>query len=66
MGRYVRRGKKYEREGEVSVEQLLKGELMRRQYLIPWARYGEPPSLALDKKEGDELWRWVEEQVKGF
>ncbi|TFK96602.1 NAD-P-binding protein [Pterulicium gracile] len=33
-------------------------------YLIPWAREGRPNPRTNDEKTGDELWTWLEEQVK--
>jgi retinol dehydrogenase-12 len=36
---------------------------MSFQYLIPWARMGNPNPVALDKRLGEELWKWLEEQV---
>ncbi|KAL5478707.1 RDH1_1 [Sanghuangporus weigelae] len=33
-------------------------------HLIPWARVGEPLAHAKDPKEAEELWNWLEEQVK--
>ncbi|KAH8115062.1 NAD-binding protein [Phellopilus nigrolimitatus] len=33
-------------------------------YLIPWARLGEPRADTQDPKTGEQLWDWLEEQVK--
>ncbi|KAF9021999.1 NAD(P)-binding protein [Hymenopellis radicata] len=33
-------------------------------YLIPWARLSEPSPLSRDHKLGEEVWTWLEEQVK--
>ncbi|KAG6815736.1 hypothetical protein H0H87_011847 [Tephrocybe sp. NHM501043] len=33
-------------------------------YLAPWTRLGSPQPTALDPKLGNELWEWLDEQVK--
>jgi len=40
------------------------GRELNGKYLIPWARVGEPSSVANDPKLSAELWTWLEEQVK--
>ncbi|CAA7262941.1 unnamed protein product [Cyclocybe aegerita] len=39
------------------------GADMNGQFLIPWARPAALPSGARDPKLGEELWKWLEEQV---
>ncbi|KAJ7496943.1 hypothetical protein FB451DRAFT_208351 [Mycena latifolia] len=34
------------------------------QFLIPWARLCEANLLADDKKNGEDLWEWLEEQIR--
>lgn len=34
------------------------------QYLVPWARLGEPLKETQDEKAGAQLWDWLEAQVK--
>ncbi|KAH6912196.1 hypothetical protein BKA70DRAFT_1266949 [Coprinopsis sp. MPI-PUGE-AT-0042] len=36
---------------------------MNGKYLIPWARYGNANPVAQDPKLGEDLWKWLEEQV---
>ncbi len=36
------------------------------QYLRPWARPGAPNRVALDVKEQEKLWSWLEDQVKEY
>lgn len=33
-------------------------------YLIPWARVGDTRQDVKDPKAAEELWKWLEEQVK--
>jgi hypothetical protein len=33
-------------------------------YLWPWARIGKAPAQAQDEKLQEEVWKWLEEQVK--
>ena len=33
-------------------------------YLIPWARVGDTRADAKDPKTAEELWKWLEDQVK--
>ena len=33
-------------------------------YLIPWARVGDTRADAKDTKTAEELWKWLEDQVK--
>jgi retinol dehydrogenase-12 len=50
--------------GEVSIIPFAccpRGSCYTPQYLIPWARVGEPRSN--DPELGRELWTWFEEQV---
>ncbi|VDB84628.1 unnamed protein product [Peniophora sp. CBMAI 1063] len=35
-------------------------------FLVPWARAGPLPPLAKDPAAGEKLWKWLEEQCKGF
>ena len=37
---------------------------LHRQFLIPWARYGRCREEAYDPKVGEDLWEWLQEQVK--
>lgn len=37
---------------------------MNGEYLIPWARVGPMKKSARDPKLGEQLWNWLEEQVK--
>ncbi|CAE6491655.1 unnamed protein product [Rhizoctonia solani] len=41
------------------------GETHNGQFLIPWARLGDPGQYGRDEKLGEKLWVWLEEQVKG-
>ena len=34
------------------------------QYFVPWARISTPRKETQDPKVGEELWNWLEEQVK--
>jgi hypothetical protein len=36
------------------------------QYLWPWARIGPPPKIAEDTNLQEQVWSWLEEQVKAF
>ncbi|OJT05183.1 hypothetical protein TRAPUB_4008 [Trametes pubescens] len=36
------------------------------QYLRPWARVSQPNQLAMNTKEQEKLWTWLEEQVKAY
>jgi len=40
------------------------GAELNGKYLIPWARVGQATSAANDAKASEELWVWLEEQVK--
>ncbi|KAF5371110.1 hypothetical protein D9758_004259 [Tetrapyrgos nigripes] len=42
------------------------GAEMNGQYLVPWARVGKPSAATEDQKQSEELWNWLEEQVKGI
>ncbi|KAH9859054.1 NAD-P-binding protein [Lenzites betulinus] len=35
-------------------------------YLQPWARLAEPNAVALDEKEQEKLWTWLEEQITPY
>ena len=37
---------------------------MNGEYLVPWARVGPVRKDVRDPKAGEELWKWLEEQVK--
>lgn len=37
---------------------------MFEQYFTAWARLGEPSPKAGDARLGEELWNWLEDQVK--
>jgi retinol dehydrogenase 12 len=39
-------------------------EFSREKYLGPWARVRRPKKISGDPKLGQELWTWLEEQVK--
>ncbi|KAF9559167.1 NAD(P)-binding protein [Agrocybe pediades] len=39
------------------------GADLNGEYLIPWARIGHANPAAEDRKLGEELWKWMEEQV---
>ncbi|KAH6912195.1 hypothetical protein BKA70DRAFT_1266946 [Coprinopsis sp. MPI-PUGE-AT-0042] len=39
------------------------GASMNGKYLVPWARYGNANPAAQDPKLGEDLWKWLEEQV---
>ena len=34
------------------------------QFMVPWARVGEAKKETNDPKKQEELWAWLEEQVK--
>jgi retinol dehydrogenase-12 len=36
------------------------------QYLIPWARVGNPQANTLTPENGTKLWAYLEEQIKNF
>ncbi|KAF5350745.1 hypothetical protein D9758_010401 [Tetrapyrgos nigripes] len=40
------------------------GANMNGKYLKPWARMGKTSRAAEDTKQSEELWKWLEEQVK--
>ncbi|KAI0630118.1 NAD-P-binding protein [Trametes polyzona] len=42
------------------------GASLNGKYLLPWARVGEPNRLAYNEQVQDELWAWLEEQVRPF
>ncbi|KII95295.1 hypothetical protein PLICRDRAFT_48258 [Plicaturopsis crispa FD-325 SS-3] len=39
------------------------GAALNGQYIIPWARLGRARGNALDPKDGQKLWDWLDEQV---
>jgi len=40
------------------------GAQLNGKYLIPWARVGQTRSKARDRKLGEKLWNWLEEETK--
>ena len=37
---------------------------MNGKYFIPWARVGEARRESLDSKAAEQLWDWLEDQLK--